>query len=142
MIKNKRIITGLVCLTLLTIGIVAAATGGLFEDKVTTGTCIQDPYGDQYNIVIDPVHSYVTGTLTIPGAPNTWPILGSYVGKTVELTMVNPTGDPNYVVAVKLKGSFPNASWYYDYGYSGGEFTYTACGAPVTASSATGGFRK
>ncbi len=107
--------------------------------------CVQDQYGNQYNLVEDPVHRSLTGTMTnVQGCSSTsWPAVGSYVRLTpngvtiVEITCANP--DPFGCVSIfKLKGTWPEAEWYYEFGYGAQAFIYAPCGSSPSAISGPG----
>lgn len=105
----------------------------------TNGQCVQDQYGNRYTLSIDTAHQYITGTATGGQGGGPWIVTGSYVQSSpsdrwiVELTVTNSqgTGDSGHVPVYKLKGVEPSAAWYYDTGFGGQEFEFTACTAPV-----------
>ncbi len=109
------------------------------------GQCIQDQYGNQYTLSIDTTHQYITGTINFAQGGGPWILTGSYVQSSpsdpwiFELTVANSqgTGQPGYVPVFKLKGVEPKAAWYYQSGYGGQEFEFTAC--TVTATMAEAG---
>ena len=108
------------------------------------GQCIQDQYGYQYTLNIDAVHQYITGTVSGGQGGGPWILTGSYVQSSptdpwiFELTVANSNGanQPGYVAVYKLKGVEPNAAWYYEGGYGGQEFAFTACAAPPAMAEA------
>jgi hypothetical protein len=109
----------------------------------TDGECIQDQYGNQYNLTIDEAHQFITGTVSGGQGGGPWVIFGSYVQSSptdpwvYELTAVNSVpNQPGFIAAFKIKGVQPQGAWYYDIGFGGQEFTFTACGAAVAAEAA------
>ncbi len=106
-----------------------------------SGDCIQDQYGNQYTLQIDTTHQYITGTVS-GGQGGSWILTGSYVQSApgdnwiYELTASNTQGTsaPGFVPVYKLKGVQPDGAWYYQSGYGGQEFTFTACTKAAVAS--------
>jgi hypothetical protein len=103
-------------------------------------SCVQDQYGNQYSFTVDAAHGYITGHATNHQgcAGGTWPLLGSFEqvagGTMVEFTLRNPSPASGCVPAYKLKGLWPKSAWYYESGFGGQEFTFTACGGHAVAA--------
>ena len=110
----------------------------------SNGECIQDQYGNQYTLKIDEKHQYITGTVSGGQGGGSWILTGSYVQSSpsdpwiYELTVSNSNGNnqPGYVPVFKLKGVQPQGAWYYESGYGGQEFTFTACTVAATQAEA------
>ena len=106
-----------------------------------TPFCVQDQYGNQYTFTVDTAHGYVTGHATNHQGctGGTWPLLGSFVqtpqGTVVEFTLRNPSPTSGCVPSYKLKGIWPKSAWFYESGFGGQEFTFTACGGHATAAA-------
>jgi hypothetical protein len=107
----------------------------------TDGECIQDQYGNQYTLRIDPAHQYITGTVGGGQGGGPWILTGSYVQSgpddpwIYELTATNSTAGQNgFVQVFKIKGVQPNGAWYYESGFGNQEFTFVACGAAAPAA--------
>ena len=98
----------------------------------TFHTCLVDQFGNSYQFTVDSVHHFVYGTATnAQGCSPTWDLTGSYVRKKLELTAANPSGGSDGCVnTYMLKGAYPNAEWYYAFGYGAQGFTYTFCNRP------------
>src|SRR6267142_372208 len=103
--------------------------------------CVQDQYGNQYTFSVDAAHGYITGHATNHQgcAGGTWPLLGSFVqtpqGTVVEFTLRNPSPASGCVPSYKLKGIWPKSAWFYESGFGGQEFTFTACGGHAMAAA-------
>jgi hypothetical protein len=103
--------------------------------------CLQDQYGNQYNITVDPVNKSITGVATVVQRNNElWTLSGSYATnktgtkrKEQQLTMTDSTNTNQLYM---LRGIYPNFAWYYNGSYGAQEATWVACGTPVTAKAA------
>ncbi|UCG44888.1 MAG: hypothetical protein JSV58_05720, partial [Candidatus Bathyarchaeota archaeon] len=121
-----------------------AGQGGIFgvndvakdiKIALPPSACLQDQYGSLYEFNIDPEHRYLYGQYICNQdcEAKIWYLLGSYVftakGPMIELTAANPLGeaDPFCVTTFKVKGIYPNAAWYYEWGYGAQEFTWIRC---------------
>jgi hypothetical protein len=108
------------------------------------GECIQDQYGNQFTLRIDPDHQYITGEVSGGQGGGPWILTGSYTQSSptdpwvYELTVTNTngTGQPEFVPVYKLKGVQPQGAWYYDSGYGNQEFTFTPCTAVAEMADA------
>jgi hypothetical protein len=120
-----------------------AVLGVLLLAGTANAVCIQDQYGGQYELTLDPAHLYAYGTADAVGCDATFYFLtGSVVplaagGFALEVTAANPLGDfDNECIATfKLKGQFPNFAWYYDDGYGGQEASWAGCAALIATQS-------
>jgi hypothetical protein len=112
--------------------------------------CLQDQYGDQYqNLVLDHVHHVVTGTVKVQQCgSDSWTMVGSWVGRhgytILELSVANNGGTSGCVPIYQLKGPYPVANWYYDFGIVRNQkFKYAECSTdpPTVPDSDVGGAR-
>ncbi len=135
--KNPTVSTAKVGSLVLFCGLIMASQASFAVKKAS---CLQDQYGNQYNVVYDTTTDSITGTMTTAqGCPaTTWPLIGSYRGKVMEITAANPDLS-SCVNMYMLKGSYPNFAWFYANGYGAQESAYVACGAPASADGSSGG---
>ena len=132
-------------LLLFVVGL-AISAGGSTQDFVLP-QCLQDQFGNQYqNLVQDNVHHIVTGVVyNAQGCGQGWTMVGSWVPTdkftVLELTVANNSGS-DCAAIYKLKGRYPNANWFYDFGFEKKQgFKYAACSAnsPVVPDMGVGG---
>jgi hypothetical protein len=103
--------------------------------------CLQDQYGNQYNITLDATNKAISGVATVnQRSGEQWTLSGSYATnkagtkrKEQQLTM-SDSSDHNTLYM--LRGIYPNFAWYYGGVYGGQEATWVACGTAVTAQPA------
>jgi len=109
--------------------------------------CYQDQYGNQYQFEKDPTDpqgSYLRGQVVMNQGCDepVWDFLGSYYsGIKFEFTASNPLGDADTacISCFKIKGlKFPNAAWYYPYGYGGQQFRLVKCGTALSDEAPEG----
>lgn len=113
--------------------------------------CLQDQYGNQYNITFDTVHFSITGTAKMAQCGgDEWPLVGSYAGadfnkRQQALVFANATNNASCTFGpFMLKGKYPKFAWYYTTGYGGQESKFVACtaeAAPTASSSGQGAAR-
>lgn len=111
---------------------------------LASAECIQDQYGNQYNITLDTTNKAISGfAIMNQRGGERWTLSGSYVGsgsfRIQQITMADSL-DSNRLYM--LKGRYPNFGWYYD-----GVFdpvqnaAFTACDAPLSAPAGGKGGR-
>lgn len=121
-----------------------ACTAGASALAAPPNECVQDQYGNQYNLVYDGATQSITGTVNMVQCPgSTWSMIGSYTKKggvrTQEITAAADVTDAACVVMIKLKGAYPNFAWYYTTGYGAQESTYSSCSADAASAGQQGG---
>lgn len=107
--------------------------------------CIQDQYGNQYNLTFDTTHFSITGTAKMAQCGgDEWPIVGSYSGSDFNkrqqaITFANATANASCTFGpFMLKGKYPKFAWYYNTGYGGQESKFVACTVEAVPTSAPG----
>ncbi|WP_374569369.1 hypothetical protein [Ideonella sp.] len=122
--------------------IAALALAAVFSaPAVMAQECLQDQYGNQYNVTFDAVNKSITGVATVVQRNNEqWTLSGSYATnktgtkrKEQQLTMTD-SGNTNQLYM--LRGVYPNFAWYYNGAYGAQEGTWVACGTAVAAKAA------
>lgn len=122
----------------------AIAVAALSVAPFASALCIQDQYGNQYEITLNPDTKSITGAVTIVqlgGVVQT--LSGSYVfgekilGRIQQLTFADPS-NPNRLYM--LKGNYPKFGWYYDGVYDATQDSvFGNCTVPRLPAPAAGG---
>ena len=115
----------------------------LSAPAVMAQECLQDQYGNQYNITVDAVNKSISGVATIVQRDNEqWTLSGSYATnkagtkrKEQQLTMADSSNSNQLYM---LRGVYPKFAWYYNGAYGAQEGTWVACGTAVAAKAANG----
>jgi hypothetical protein len=135
--------------------VAVAATAAAFAGGgpvLAQSFCLQDQYGNQYNLAFDATYGSLTGTVvSAQGCIGEYSLLGTFEyavwpqqGLVLAVTAANSLGDGDSacIRTFMLRGAFPNFAWYYASGYAGQEATWAACGSPGAAAAGPGGAAK
>jgi hypothetical protein len=127
-----------------TISRAVAAAAALAVAPFVSAECLQDQYGNQFNITLDTTYKSISGVATmVQRSGEQWTISGSYIGggrfRVQQLTMADSQSSNTLYM---LKGTYPNFAWYYGGVYGEQEGAWAACGAAAAPQGTVGGVNR